>query len=227
MAVYAAMIDRMDQNIGKLISTLKSNDQYRNSIIIFLSDNGACAENVSGRNFNDPNARIGAKGSYVTYDVPWANVSNTPFRKYKKYMHEGGIITPCIVHWPAKIKPRKGYVNEMGHVMDLVPTALDLAKVSAEGLPGISLGFLWGARAPVERTCFWEHEGNKAMRKGNWKLVKDQEDAAWALYNLANDPCETRNLAAAEPGILQDMLSSHQSWETTVDVKQVTRKSSE
>jgi arylsulfatase len=226
MAVYAAMIDRMDQNIGKLIHTLKANDQYRNTIIVFLSDNGASPENVSGRNFNDPNIRIGEKGSYVTYDVPWANVSNTPFRKYKKYVHEGGIITPCIVHWPARLKPRKGFIDEAGHVMDLMPTALELAGVPAKGLPGSSLSYLWASGKPTERTIFWEHEGNKAMRKGHWKLVKDLEDASWALYDLAADPCEVNNLATVKPQMLQDMFTAQQRWEKEVGVKPVRRGSS-
>ncbi|MDE3253799.1 MAG: arylsulfatase, partial [Bacteroidota bacterium] len=143
MAVYAAMIDRMDQNIGKLIQTLKKNGQYENTLIVFISDNGGCAENVDNRHFNDPTKKIGERGSYLTYDVPWANVSNTPFRKYKRFMHEGGMISPCILQWPARIKPKPGYQEGIGHVIDLLPTSLELAGVQDTHLPGMSLSYLW------------------------------------------------------------------------------------
>ncbi len=227
MAVYAAMIDRMDQNIGRLIKALKTNGQYNNTLIVFLSDNGASPENMSGRNFNDPRVKIGAKGSYVTYDVPWANVSNTPFRKYKKYMHEGGIITPCIVQWPDKLKPHEGFIDETGHVMDLLPTALELANLPADELPGSSLGFLWGSSKPAEKTYYWEHEGNKALRKGHWKIVKDLEDRDWELYNLSTDPCETMDLAKTNPQLLADMARNYSSWENKVGVKPVAKNAAE
>lgn len=220
MAVYAAMIDRMDQGIGRLIQTLKANDQYKNTLIIFISDNGGCAENVDGRHFNDPSKKIGERGSYVTYDVPWANVSNTPFRKYKKFLHEGGMITPCIIQWPAKIKPRPGYSNAIGHVIDFVPTALELAQAAnVPSLPGKSLSYVWESKKPVDRNLYWEHEGNEAIRQGNWKLVKDEEDPVWELYDLSKDPCETNNLAAANPEKVQEMESAYAIWTSKVGVK--------
>lgn len=222
MAVYAAMIDRMDQNIGKLIQTLKQNGQYENTLIVFISDNGGCAENVDGRHFNDPTKKIGERGSYLTYDVPWANVSNTPFRKYKRFMHEGGMISPCIIQWPAKIKPKPGYQEGIGHVIDLLPTSLELAGVQNTNLPGMSLSYLWNGAKNPERTFYWEHEGNQAIRKGNWKLVKDREDASWELYDLSNDPSEMRNLSQIWPDKMNQLLVSYKTWASKVGVRTVT-----
>lgn len=219
MAVYAAMIDRMDQNIGKLIQTLKQNGQYENTLIVFISDNGGCAENVDGRHFNDPSKKIGERGSYLTYDVPWANVSNTPFRKYKRFMHEGGMISPCIIQWPAKIKPKPGYQDGIGHVIDLLPTSLELAGVQDRDLPGMSLSYLWNGAKNPERTFFWEHEGNQAMRKGNWKLVKDKEDASWELYDLSRDPSEMKDLSQVWPDKMNQMQVSYKAWASKVGVR--------
>ncbi len=219
MAVYAAMIDRMDQNIGRMISTLKKNGQYQNTMIIFLSDNGGCAESVSNRNFNDTTKLIGQRGSYVTYDEPWANVSNTPFKKYKHFMHEGGMITPCIIQWPAGIKPKPGYSNEIGHVIDLLPTGLELAGVKAKDLPGESLSYVWNGKKASAKTYCWEHEGNQAIRKENWKLVKDVDDAAWELYDLAKDPCETHDLAKAKPQQVTAMIAEYETWAKKVGVQ--------
>jgi len=220
MAVYAAMIDRMDQNIGRLISVLKKNEQYENTLIVFLSDNGGSNENMSSRNFNDPSRKIGERGSYTTYDVPWANVSNTPFRKYKRFLHEGGMITPCIIQWPKGIQAVKGYSDQIGHVMDLLPTSLELAGAKTGDLPGRSLSYIWNQQSLQERTYCWEHEGNQAIRMGRWKLVKDQEDPAWELYDLQQDPGETHDLAAAEPQRVQTMLAAYTNWAKTTGVRE-------
>lgn len=222
MAVYAAMVDRMDQNIGRLIRTLKANGQYENTLILFLSDNGGTNENVSARNLNDSTKQIGEKGSYVTYDAPWANVSNTPFRKYKKFLHEGGMITPCIIQWPARIRPVKGYSAITGHVMDLVPTALSLAGIPAQDLPGQSLERIWKQQQTGTATYYWEHEGNRAIRKGKWKMVKDMEDPAWELYDLSKDPSETHDLAAAYPAFVKELDAAYEQWAKRVGVKKLT-----
>lgn len=227
MATYAAMIDRMDQNIGKLVASLKANGQFDNTMIIFISDNGSSPENTDNRNFNDPSSKIGARGSYVTYDTPWANVSNTPFKKYKKYLHEGGIVSPCIVHYPAKIKPKAGFIDDIGHVMDLFPTALELAGVPAKKLPGLSLTYLWNRKTPPSRTYCWEHEGNQAIRQGNWKLVKDTDDADWALYDLKTDPCETKNVAGKWTKEGATLKAAYESWAQQVGVRAVTSAKSE
>ena len=222
MAVYAAMIDRMDQNIGRLINKLKANHQFENTLIVFISDNGGCAENMESRKLNDSTKQIGERGTYVTYDFPWANVSNTPFKKYKKSLHEGGMITPCIIQWPAKIKAQKKFQEGIGHLIDLLPTGLELAGIPANNLPGESLSYLWNGKKIAPKTYCWEHEGNKAIRKGNWKLVKDLEDPGWELYNLAIDPTEVNNLAGNFLVRVQEMEKEYDSWALKVGVRIIT-----
>jgi arylsulfatase A-like enzyme len=212
MAVYAAMIDRMDQNIGRLVNKLKANGQYENTMIVFISDNGACAESVNTKLLNDPEKKIGERGSYQIYGESWANASNTPFKKYKHYMHEGGIVTPCIIQWPAKIKPTKGYSDGIGHVVDLMPTALELSGATSPNLAGKSLSYLWNKQKAPERTYCWEHEGNQAIRKGDWKLVKEFQDNYWSLYNLAVDPTEANDLSGVEATRTKAMMAEYAVW---------------
>ena len=219
MAVYAAMIDRMDQNIGRLINKLKSNGQYDNTMIVFISDNGACAESVNTKLLSDPEKKIGERGSYHIYGEGWANASNTPFKKYKHYMHEGGIVTPCIIQWPAKIKPSKGYSDEIGHVVDLMPTALELSGSQSPNMAGKSLSYLWKSGKSPERTYCWEHEGNQAIRKGNWKLVKEFQETYWSLYNLATDPTEMNDLSGVEAARAKAMLEEYTQWSEKVGVR--------
>ena len=219
MAVYAAMIDRMDQNIGRLINTLKSNGQYENTMIVFISDNGACAETVNTKLLSDPEKKIGERGSYHIYGESWANASNTPFKKYKHYMHEGGIVTPCIIQWPAKIKPSKGYSDGTGHVIDLMPTAMELSGAKSPNLAGKSLSYLWSKGKAPERTYCWEHEGNQAIRKGNWKLVKEFQETYWSLYNLATDPTEMNDLSGVEAARAKSMLEEYTNWSVKVGVR--------
>lgn len=219
MAVYAAMIDRMDQNIGRLINTLKANGQYENTMIVFISDNGACAETVNTKLLSDPEKKIGERGSYHIYGESWANASNTPFKKYKHYMHEGGIVTPCIIQWPAKIKPSKGYSDATGHVIDLMPTAMELSGAKSPNLAGKSLSYLWSKGNAPERTYCWEHEGNQAIRKGNWKLVKEFQETYWSLYNLATDPTEMNDLSGVEATRAKAMLEEYNKWSAKVGVR--------
>lgn len=211
MAVYAAMVEIMDENIGRLIHQLEEKGVLDNTLIVFLSDNGACAESVERRGLNDTTQRIGEQGSYTAYETPWAYASNTPFRKYKKYMYEGGIITPNIWHWPKGIKQVGQITEGTGHIIDLMPTLLTLSGASSNhGLPGINLVPLLkqgGTTSVPERTIFWEHEGNMAIRVGDWKLVKDDEDPSWALYNLAEDPIESNDLSALYPTKAQELRS--------------------
>jgi len=221
MAVYAARSERVDQNIGRLIESLKKNGQYENTLILFISDNGGCAENVDNRHFNDPAKQIGERGSYVTYDMPWANVSNTPFKKYKKFLHEGGMVSPGIVQWPAKIKPAAGYIDEPAYLIDLLPTALELAGAAVHDLPGKSLSWLWNGKSPGSRTYCWEHAGNRAIRIGNWKMVRDLEDPTWELYDLKKDPVEMHDLAATHPERVNEMIAEYQQWANQNGVKAV------
>jgi arylsulfatase A-like enzyme len=220
MAVYAAMTDRMDQNIGRLVAALKANGSYENTLIVFLSDNGGCAETVSTEGRHDPSKRIGEKGSYSALEEPWANVSNTPFRMYKHFMHEGGIASPGILHWPARIRPKKGFSDGIGHVMDLMPTALELAGANMAGLPGRSLSYLWSKKPDVDRTYCWEHEGNKAIREGRWKLVREFDDAGWQLFDMKADPAETNDLAAKDTARASRMLQTYLAWERRVGVRE-------
>ena len=221
MAVYAAMVDRMDQNIGKLLAQLKKNRQLDNTLIVFLSDNGASDENVAGRHFNDPAVKIGQPGSYVAYDKPWANVSNTPFRKYKSFLHEGGMIASCIVAWPGRVKPEEGYRQSPAYVIDLLPTAMELAGIPKGDLPGSSLSFLWNGKQPEERTYFWEHEGSRAVRKGKWKLVKDRKDKDWALYDIEKDPTESSDLSQTESFRVNELKKLYESWAGQVGARVV------
>jgi arylsulfatase len=206
------------------METLKRNNQYDNTLVVFLSDNGACAEEVRSNVLHDPTKKIGERGSYMIYGESWANVSNTPFKEYKHYMHEGGIATPCIIQWPAGIQPLNGFVDGVGHVMDLMPTALELAGISTTALPGNSLSYLWNGKKHPDRTYCWEHEGNKAIRKGKWKLVKEHKDLAWELYDMQADPVEMRNLAAQFPKRAQALLQEYQAWEKQVGVRELPAK---
>ena len=220
MAVYAAMIDRMDRNIGRLLDMLKQEGLFENTLIVFLSDNGANAEILETPRLHDPSKRIGERGSYAMLEEPWANVSNTPFKLYKHHMHEGGIITPCIIHWPAAIRPTKGFTEGVGHVMDLMPTALELAGAKTDGLPGRSLSHLWTKGPSPERTLCWEHEGNKAIRKGRWKLVREHDEPEWQLYDMRNDPTESKDLSARHRERVDAMLSEYLAWEKEVGVRE-------
>ncbi len=202
MEVYAAMITRMDQNIGKVLDKIRELGKQENTLVLFLADNGGCHESAdieqgTPRNtWGDPNAMPGGVDSFDGYDIPWANASNTPFRRFKSWVHEGGISSPLVCHWPAGIKQPPGTItNEVGHIIDLMATAVDLgeAEYPADKTPlqGKSLRpiFETGSRDPHE-AIFWEHQGNRAVRMGSWKLVSRFDRAAnqagpWELYDLA------------------------------------------
>ncbi|MCF7669639.1 MAG: arylsulfatase [Verrucomicrobia bacterium] len=210
MAVYAAQIDRMDWNIGRLIQRLKQMDCLDNTVIFFLSDNGACHESGAlGRNFRkDLTGPIGTVNSYHSYGRSWSNASNTPFRLHKHWTHEGGISTPLIIHWPAGIRGKGVIRSQVGHIIDLAPTCYDLAgtiypnKIKGHDikpLRGISLVPFFNSKTTRPRTLFWEHSWNRAMRNGDWKLVVNGKHGDWELYNLADDRTELNNLADTMP----------------------------
>lgn len=219
MSVYAAQIDRMDQNIGRVMQALRRLRQMEETLVIFFSDNGGCAERVNSALLNDPGQPIGAPGSYLIYGEPWANVSNTPFRRYKENMHEGGILSPCLIQWPAAIRPKKGFVSGFAHVMDIFPTALELAGDRRYDGPGRSMMSLWQGRREEERTVCWEHIGNRAVRQGRWKLVRDVEDSSWALYDMRSDPAESKDLAARHPQRVRQLLEIYENWARTHRVR--------
>jgi arylsulfatase A-like enzyme len=239
MAVYAAMIDRMDQGIGRIVDALRRTGRENNTLILFLSDNGACAEPY-GRNSI---VRPGPAESATGYLLPWANASNTPFRLFKHWVHEGGIATPFIASWPGRIKGGAINTRKTGHVKDILPTCLDAAGVayllthagnSVEPLAGASLlPALADPRIARNEVLFWEHEGNRAVRDGKWKLVSyfneihqemnrvgtGRRTGTWELYDLESDRTETRNLAQAEPGRTRQMIAQYDRWAASTGVR--------
>lgn len=210
MAVYAAQVDCMDQNIGRLIATLRDIDALENTLILFLSDNGACATDFN----RTPSKPIGSRESNATYGA-WHNVSNTPYRLAKRQEHEGGIATPLIAHWPEGILEPGRIVDSITHIMDVFPTCLEIAQAGNRAAPesdGESFAAIFKGRGRgQERALYWEHEGNRAARLGDWKLVAVR-GAPWELYNLAADPFETIDLAADHPDKLSELESLYRNW---------------
>ena len=204
MAIHAAMIHRMDIELGRIIEHLRAADELENTAIFFLSDNGASAEIMIRGDGHDPQAPPGSAESYLCLGPGWSSAANTPFRRHKTWVHEGGIATPLIVHWPASIAARGQWRREVGHVIDIAPTVLELAgatrtewdeSAKVPEAPGVSLVDTFAEDRPLDRDfLWWLHEGNRAIRRGDWKLVA-AKDEPWELYNLASDRAETSNLA--------------------------------
>jgi arylsulfatase A-like enzyme len=225
MEIYAAMVDRVDQNIGKLRGKLKELKKDDNTLIVFLSDNGAQGgyAGSSPRKPQRNSGPAGTAGSYVYQDQPWAYVSNTPHSSYKNNMHEGGISAPFIAWFPRQIKAGS-IVRGTGHLIDLAPTFYDFAKatypasnqgVATNSLPGRSLvPVLTGKTEQVERgePIFWERAGNRAVRKGNWKIVSTYPSYKWELYDLLNDRGETTDLAASRTDIVNELSADYFRW---------------
>lgn len=208
MAIHAAMIDRMDREIGRVLAQVKAMGQMENTLILFLSDNGASAEIMVRGDGNDLTAPMGSAGSYLCLGPGWANVSNVPFRRFKIWTHEGGTSTPLIAHWPKGITARGELRHDPGHVVDLLPTILDVAgapcdKVSADApaFPGRSLVPAFARDGAVSHDyLFFHHEGNRGLRQGNLKLVSSKnDDQVWELYDCATDRSEQHNLAPQMP----------------------------
>ncbi len=227
MAIYAAMIEIMDRNIGRVIADLRANGELDNTLILFLSDNGACAEwdpwgfdESSGpSNILHKDAelgKMGQPGTYHSYGSGWANACNTPWRLYKHYDHEGGISTPFIAHWPAGIQRKGELEREPGHIIDLMPTCVELGggKYPA-GLPPIEGRSLLPAFAgkPIARDAlYWEHEGNRAIRIGKWKAVALLPGGKWELYDMEKDRTEMHNLAPEQPKRVNAMADRWERW---------------
>ena len=269
MEVYAAMVTQMDAGIGRLLAELDRTGAAENTLVLFLQDNGGCAEGM-GRNgpfvprpdeptaepipLDEPRTRRtyttregyplrrgvnvtpGPPDTFLAYGEGWANASNTPFRLYKHWVHEGGISTPLIARWPAGMRDelRGGIVRDRGHLIDLAPTLLELAGADypaefggaeTEPLPGWSLGpILRGdMRAAVldDRPLFWEHEGNRAVSRpdgeGDWKLVA-VENGPWELYDLSTDRTETTDLSAERPEVVAELSALWDGWAAANDV---------
>lgn len=265
MAVYAGMITGMDRNIGRIIDELQKSGQLDNTLIIFMSDNGACAEwepfgfemqpfkdPQPGRGINQgtqalPNriykgdelAKMGQPGSFPSYGSGWANACNTPWRLYKHYNHEGGIAGPTIVHWPATIRAKGpashagGFVARPSHLMDVMATLVDISGATypketkgttilpLEGeslLPDLQGQPRTGDKAG-DRTLFFEHEGNAAVRAGDWKLVRVGRDGPWELYDLKTDRVEMNNLAAKNREKAKELAEKWEAWALRTHVK--------
>jgi arylsulfatase len=208
MAVHAAMVERMDREIRRIVAQLKASGAFQNTLILFASDNGASAEIMVRGDGHDPKASPGSAASYLCLGPGWSSVSNTPLRRHKTWVHEGGIATPLIVHWPRGIPAHGELRHTPAHLVDIVPTILELAGGAPpkmwEDQPvptphGISLVAALKKDVELPREClWWRHEGNRAIRIGNWKLVAAGKAAPWELYDLATDRGETKNLVDAE-----------------------------
>ena len=208
MAIHAAMVYRMDQEIGRVIAQLKAMNAFDNTLILFLSDNGASAEIMVRDGGHDPAAPAGSAASYLCLGPGFSSAANTPFRRHKTWVHEGGISTPLIAHWPEGIAARGETRTTPAHVIDFVPTVLDLLdlerpvtgnEAAMPSAPGRSLLPAFANDVRIEReSLWWLHEGNRAIRVGDWKLVASKNEP-WELYDLRTDRAESNNLAGDQP----------------------------
>ena len=214
MAVHAAMIHRVDIEIGRVLEQIKTMDAFEKTIIIFLSDNGASAEQIIRGRGHDQTAPLGSEKTYLGIGPGWSSAANTPFRLHKSWNHEGGIATPLIVHWPAGISDRGALRASPIHVIDILPTVLELVDVKppptvtgvkVPQLPGLSLVSAFSQNGSVKHEyLWWSHDGNRAIRMGDWKLVADRK-SSWELYELGTDPSEIENIAFKHPKKVQEL----------------------
>jgi len=263
MEVYAAMIDRLDQGIGRIVGELKRAGQLDNTLLFFLQDNGGCAEGVGRTARGDyttrpdrppfppmardalqpdmipkqtrdgfpflqgPGAMPGPDGTFIAYGQGWANVSNTPFREYKHWVHEGGISTPLIAHWPAAIKRKGELESQPGHLIDLMATCVDVAGArypatyqgeKIKPMEGRSLAPAFQGKTIQREAIYWEHEGNRAVRVGGWKLVAKGANGPWELYDMKADRTEANDLAARYPERVKEMAARWNSYAARANV---------
>jgi len=212
MALHAAMIDRVDQEIGRVLKQLKKMNAIENTLIMFFSDNGASAEIMVRNDGHDPEASPGSAATYLCLGPGFSTASNTPFRRHKTWVHEGGTATPLIVHWPQGLSNAGQLRNTPGHAIDLAPTILQVAGIKRElgvntpQFPGRSLIPAFSKDVKIDRDfLWWLHEGNRALRIDDWKLVAAKGDP-WELYDLEKDPNETNNLAKKQAARVADMV---------------------
>jgi arylsulfatase len=222
MATYAAMIDRMDQNIGHLLRTLEELNLAQDTLIMFLSDNGGCTEEPGGR---DDTQQPGIVSTYTTVGPAWGFAQNTPFRRYKSWVNEGGISTPFIARWPARIKPGSR-TDQVGHIIDVLPTCLaaaaatPLKKMNGQPAPSLEgrslLPVLEGRTRDPHPRLAWEWSGNCAIREGNYKAVWDSLNPRrqWELFDVQADRTEMTDLAAKHPQILSRLTTEYARWAT-------------
>jgi arylsulfatase len=215
MAVHAAMVDRMDREIGRVLAQLRAMDAMQDTLILFLSDNGASAEIMVRGDGHDPAAALGSGATFLCLGPGWSSMANAPFRRHKTWVHEGGIATPLIAHWPRGIAARGELRHTPGHIIDLVPTILEAAggkRFETWGgqpvppPPGKSLVPLFTKDGTVTHGSFWWlHEKNRALRVGDWKIVAAGQDSPWELYDLRLDRSELKNLAIEKPEKVREL----------------------
>jgi len=243
MGVYAAQIDRMDSQIGRVLDALRGLNVLDNTLVLFFSDNGGCAEFMREEGWaqfypevtnagqkmtlgNRPGLKPGGPLTFMSYELPWANVSNTPFRLFKHYVHEGGISTPMLVQWPARI-PAGGVLQSPCHITDVLPTILEAAgarypselggaeiqRPDGESLLPLLQGQKWQRKQPI----YWEHEGNSAARAGKFKLVR-RFNQAWELYDMESDRTELHDLSHGNSSIVGKLAADYEHWARNVGV---------
>jgi len=256
MEVYAAMIDNMDQNIGRIVEELKANGQLDNTLILFLQDNGGCAEETGtlgpARTVPGPKEKShkmapnewqtsviphytrdgrplrwgwgvkpGPDDTFIACGSEWAFVSNTPFRMFKHWVHEGGISTPLIAHWPDGITSQEDFHREPCHLIDIMATCVDVGNANYPAeykgnkitpLEGRSLGPIFKGQKTEQRNIFWEHEGNRAVRQGRWKLVSRRIKGKWELYNMDEDRTERHDRAEEHPEKVKELAELWEKW---------------
>jgi len=237
MATYAAMVEHLDRGVGRIMAELEAKNINTNTLVIFLSDNGACDEVIHPVYYDVPSRTragqpvkvgndnpavfAGPNDVWQSYGVPWANVSDTPFRLYKHFTHEGGISSPLIASWPAVIKNPGGLTDQIGHITDLMPTLVEITQAtypaefkssSIHPMEGQSiLPLLKGDKEDRHSPIYWEHEGNRAVRFGKWKLVS-RYPGPWELYDMENDRTELHNLASENPDQVKDLSDRYNQW---------------
>ncbi|MBN1844444.1 MAG: sulfatase-like hydrolase/transferase, partial [Sedimentisphaerales bacterium] len=229
MAVYAAQIDRVDQGIGRILATLRRIGQEDNTLILFLSDNGGCHEGGPWGFDNRKNGLPpGDVDSFMSYGRSWANLSNTPFRLFKHWVHEGGIATPLIVSWPGQIATAGAVTHQVGHVIDIMATCCDAAGIEYPAtFQGQAITPLEGrSLVPVFQdkqrsghdVLYWEHLGNRACRQGKWKLVS-RGNNRWELYDLEADRTELNDLSGEQPEKARELTELYAAWARRCGVK--------
>ncbi len=223
MEVYAAMVDRMDQAIGRVLAAVKETGAEERTLVVFMSDNGACGSDSSAAAYKNYQAGVptGSQHNYILGGSGWAYAESSPFRRFKTWTYEGGISTPMIVRWPGKIH-QNSVTHAVAHVVDLMPTFLNAASVTVPEqfnsqtllpLEGVNLmPLLMGKESENEREVGWYLYGSRAYRSGKWKLVWGVSAKRWELYDMEADRTETRDLADQNPILVGDLASKWQTW---------------
>ena len=227
MAIHAAMVDKLDQEVGRVIAELKRTNQYDNTLIFVMSDNGASAEMMVRGRGHDQSAVPGSADTHLCLGPGFASASNTPFQRSKIWVHEGGVSTPLIVHYPQGIKAKNEIRRASAHFIDILPTVIELSGVKMENVVDAGYPKLHGTslvpefisdKKALTHPLYFNHQGNKALIAGDWKIVTSEIDkGVWSLYNLKKDRAEQHNLAKKQPELLKNMVQQFE--KMVVDIK--------